>query len=676
MLRSATAMRVPSTGSPGREHLARLLLLPLLIVILLGAVTASWRSSWSVDNRTYLEMIDGVRRHGLPYTENGSAASLRQFPELRARWNRVEDGRLWGTLAPAFPYLALPAYLLGGAAGVTRLNIALFAIVALAVFGLGRGLTGDPLAGTASAYVAIATAPVWAASMDTSPYSFAIMFLSVSVYLAMRALDRPAATTPARWYAAGAGLTGGFSIASHLLGFPAVATVIALLAVLPGSADSAVTCRLPRVLESLRAWCPTRSGSVRRGAWGLAGLALPLAFQSAFNHLRFHTWNPITYGPCEWRSCVETGLHQQGVGAMIRYAAPVFLWAAASLGALWIVRRSRAGRLVVAAGSLLALFPSHSTLHANALGLGAMAWGFVVDMSQLEIGNGFARHADGLGVFLGPFAVKSLLQCTPALILAPLGVLAVARNRRPVAMLIGLPCLAMIVSLALRANLPAAFGLGFPFLNLRYVCPMIPLLAVLAVAAAHDRGWQSWHSVVAVLLASVLGLWIARQPDDNPVVLRFILLRGTLVMAAVTFLLVARTAPPHRAGLALVALTFGLGGAVSLGRDLHSIVRLRSDSDARMDAVARRTPLRFALVGWPPDIDPVLALRTRRDIVYADLYEAQNWADFRVLIDRWTAEARPVYALFPPRSTMTSPWPEVQFNRLDPSLGLYRITVR
>jgi F0F1-type ATP synthase assembly protein I len=45
-------MRIPPTGSPAREKLARLLLVPLLLVILSGAVLASWHSSWSVDNRT------------------------------------------------------------------------------------------------------------------------------------------------------------------------------------------------------------------------------------------------------------------------------------------------------------------------------------------------------------------------------------------------------------------------------------------------------------------------------------------------------------------------------------------------------------------------------------------------------------------------------------------------
>ncbi|MEI8256738.1 MAG: hypothetical protein WCJ30_13770 [Deltaproteobacteria bacterium] len=669
-------MRIPPTGTPGREKLARLLLLPLLLVILCGAAAANWRSSWSVDNRTYLEMIDGVRHHGLPYTENGGPAAVRQFPELRARWNRVQDGRLWGTLAPAFPYLALPAYLVGGAAGVTKMNIGLFVIVALAVFGLGRGLTGDPLAGTASAYVAIATAPSWGASFDTSPYSFAIMFLALAAYLAMRALDGTAGSSRARRYAFGAGLSGGMSVASHLLGFPGVATLVALLALLPGSGDLPITRKLPPSLEPLRAWLPTRAGSLRRGAWAFLGLALTLLFQSAFNHARFHTWNPITYGPCEWHSCVETGLDKQGVGQMVKYAAPVLAWAAAWIVSAWVVRRSRVGLVLVSATAVLALAPTHSTLHAHAVGLGAMAWGFVVDLSQLEIGNGFVRHPDGLGVFLGPYAVKSLLQCTPALILAPLGVFAVTPARRPIAVLIGLPCLAMIVSLALRANLPTAFGLGFPFLSLRYVYPMIPLLAVLAVAAVHDRGWEAWHTLVAVLLACALGFWISRKPDDNPVALRFILLRGTLLVGAVSALIIARPTAPHRAALAVVALVFGLGGAVTLGRDLRSMVQIRNDSDSRMLADARLTPQRFALVGWPPDIDPVLALRTQRDLVYADLYESQNWANFRVLIDRWTAEERPIYAMFPVASTMRSPWPQVRFDPVDRTLGLYRISLR
>jgi hypothetical protein len=621
-------------------------------------------------------MIDGVRRHGLPYTENGPPDAVQRFPELRARWNRVQDGRLWGTLAPAFPYLALPAYLIGGAAAVTKLNLALFAVLALALYGMGRRLTGDPLAGTASAYVAIATAPVWGSSFDTSPYSFAITFLACAAYLALRALESEAGSRRARLFAFGAGITGGLSIGSHVLGFPMVAVLIGLLAVLPGANDAPIARSLPAFLEPLRAWFPTRSGSLRRGAPGFVGLALPLAVQSVFNHVRFETWNPITYGPCEWHSCAETGLDHQGIGAMVSYAAPVLAWLAIALVCAWFVRRSRFALGVVALAAVLVLMPSHSTLHARALGLGSMAWGFVVDMSELDVRYGFARHPDGLGVFLGPFAVKALLQCTPALVLSPLAVFSVPRERRAGAVLLALPCAAMIVSLALRANLPTAFALGFPFLDLRYVFPLIPLLAVLAVAAVHDREWTLWHVLGALALACGLGVWIGRHVDDNSHALRVIVLRGTLVMAAASFLLAARGPAPRAIGLAVIALTFGLGGAVTLGRDLRSLVGLRNDSDRHMDAVTRLTPARFALVGWPPEIDPVLALRTRRDIVYADLYESQNWANFRVLIDRWTAERRPIYALFPPANVMNSPWSDVRFDLVDRSLGLYRISLR
>lgn len=672
-------MPLSAVESARREKLARILLVPLLVIVLLGAAASRWHSSTSVDNRTYLEMTQGVARHGLPYTENGPPASVARFPELRARWNRLEGGRLWGSLAPEFAYLALPAYLLGGAAGITRMNIALLAVLALGVFALGRRLTRDPLAGTGAAYITLVAAPVFSVSFDTSPYTFSITFLTWSAHLALCALDGDSSSRRTHWLAFGCGVLGGLSVGAHIAVFPMVASFVLLLGVLPGANDSPPEHVRWAVLEPYREWLPTRSGSLRRGAWAALGLVGPLLFMSVTNHVRFRMWNPISYGPCEWRSCVETGLDKQGIGAMIRYAAPVIGWAVVTLGALWAVRKSRVALSVVGLGGLLVLSPPNTMLHEHAMAIGAITWGFIVDVSELSMGHGFVRHADGLGNFLGPFAIKALLQGTPVLLLAPLAGAALPRERRAAILLVGIPCVAMFGALALRANLPVAFGLGFPFLNLRYVMPTVPLLAVLVVAALAGRSWRIGHTIAAICVAGAYGAWLVRFPDENSRALRIIVLRGTLACGALAFVLVANDHRDarrwiHRTALAAAAVAIGLGGAVTVGIDLLAMVKLRNEGDRHMEEVARLVPQRFALVGWPPDIDPVLALRTTRDIVYADLYESQNWANFRSLIDLWADEHRPIYALFPTTTVFNSPWHDVRFEIIDHRLGLYRLT--
>lgn len=653
-----------------REWLPLAWLAPLFVAIFAGAATARWHSSTSVDNRTYLEMIEGISRHGLPYLANGP---VERFPELQARWNLVRGGRLWGALPPVFPYVAVPVYRLGGVRAVVQFNIALLAVLALGAYALGRRVTRSPRLGVATAYVAIASAPVWTSSFDTSPYSLAITSMTWASYCGLVALE----TGPPRShrYAFAAGALAALATGTHLLAFTMLTGLILGLALLPVD-DSPPLVDPARLPAWLRAWTPTR-GSLARGAWATLGAAVPFAPVAWLNHLRFGSWNPITYGPCVWRSCAETGLDKQGIGQMLVYVAPVLAWAALTVALLWLVRRSRYALAVVGGIALVALVPP-SVLHTRAFGLASTAWGFLVDVSNLEMGHGFAKPPDELGNFLGPFVVKSTLQCTPAFALALLARPRDDRERRAVALL-ALPCIALYASLVLRANLPAAFALGYPFLNLRYVIPAAPAMAGLALLAVRDLPWKRGYLALVALTAAGVGGWIVRMPDDNPYARRVLLLRVTLVVALAAFVLVVRARGEGRGGwrraaVLASAVAFGLGFAVTLGVDLKNLVQLRNEGDRVVDRIARLTPPRFALVGWPPQIDPVLALRATRDVEYADLYESQNWANFRTLIDVWTEQRRPIYAVFPTHIVFNSPWHDVRFEILDRQLGLYRIT--
>ncbi len=79
--------------------------------------------------------------------------------------------------------------------------------------------------------------------------------------------------------------------------------------------------------------------------------------------------------------------------------------------------------------------------------------------------------------------------------------------------------------------------------------------------------------------------------------------------------------------------------------------------DRRLDRLAALTPARFALVGWGPATDPLLALRAERDIHYIDLVESTNWDGFRRIIDKWTDDGRPIFGAFPNDVNPPFGWP-------------------
>ena len=633
----------------------------LLSLLALAALRARWTSPQSVDNRTYLEMIVGVARTGLPATTNGPVARYRP---LQARWNNHSRGRLWGALPPVFPYLAAPIYRAGGARAVVAANVLLLGALALVIARLTRRITGDPLAGAAAAWLALGATPLVTVSFDTSPYPVMLLGITACVDYAVAAVQRGGG---ARREPLLAGLCAGVAVGAHPLGAPMLAAVLGALFVWPSRGDGPSSSWLP---------APER---IQRGGWALLGALTVVLPVAALNAVRFGSFNPVSYGPCVWRSCAETGLDQQGIGAMLSWSAPVILWAATSLAAWWLARRSRAGAwtvVIVALGVLVA----PSMLRERAMALASLAWAFTVDVSPFTLGYSFWRPQDGLGSFLGPFAVRALLQCTPALLLATLAgtVVSRAHSRREVALL-GLACAGLVASLALRANLPMAFALGYPFLSLRYVTPALPLLACLAVVATRQLPWRRAHLVAGSVLAAGVALWLWRYGDDLALARRWFLLRGTLATAALAFVLVARSTAPRssarwaRAAAAAATVAFALGFSVTAAVDLREAVRNRDESQRYMDGLARRLPPRFALIGFAPELDPALGLRGTRDVEYFDLYETLDWQPVRAVTAHWLAERRPVYVVMPPARAYASPMPGYRFEAVDAARGLYAV---
>jgi hypothetical protein len=357
---------------------------------------------------------------------------------------------------------------------------------------------------------------------------------------------------------------------------------------------------------------------------------------------------------------------------MLRFNAPLLAWAAVTAGALWSLRRTRGAQAVVAAVALAALSPP-SPLHDAALGVARLLLAFVVDLSRFDLG--FHRPADGLGQMLGPFAVKSLLQCAPVLA-AALTAAVSGEHARRVALAVALPACALLGSLLLRGEVTLVFAVGFPFLDLRYVTPTLPLLAAFTVLALRHLPWRPRDVVALVALAALFIAWATHTRDDLSLLRRVVLLRGTLLAAALAFVTAtrARTDPSPRAHAlarraALVAAALSAG--VCLGVDLPAWAAERRRHDAFSDRVAALTPQRFAVIGLagPLGVSELAALRAGRDLQYVDIEEVGGrFERLRPLVDHWTAEARPIFLVMPP--DFTAPWSDYEVVPVDPTIKL------
>jgi hypothetical protein len=626
----------------------------------------------SVDDRTFLEMIDGITRHGLPVLDNGPSDT---FAELRPQWQLLRGGRLWGIYAPIYCYVAAPFYAIDGARGVIRLNFLLLAAVALGTFALARrigrrsgsapapspceSIARDPFVGVAAAYLTLAAAPLAACALTATGYAFAIACVTWSVERAVVAVEREGAHAVRT--AAVSGLLGGVAAGAHLLVFPMLVALLALLTILPVASEGS--------------WFTRRA--LTRGLAATAAGVVPLLPVAVLNRARFGTLNPISYGPCRWHHCAEVGLAHQGVGAQLLLAAPLLVIVSCALVA-WRLARGRHWLrvlvVVAVAGSLL-LWPA---LWRTIRELAVVAFSFFIDLDY-PLGGEFRSAADGTGQWLGSYVIKSFLQSSPWLSLVLLAGVEGRMVRRATLLLVA-PAVALVASLLLRAGMPLAHALGYPYLHYRYLMPMVPLLAVLSASALRSIPWSRIDWLLLAAIALVVGRWLWRGLDDEPLTRRVLLLRVTLLLAlaapSALWWSRRRSAAGAQAHFAtpIAAAVCGLAVAVNLGVDLPALVRLRSENDAALARVAAATPQRFALVGWSREIDPLLVLRRTRDIQFADLYETHDWASVRALLELWAREQRPVYAVVPSGVELL-PWLEVQFVPLDPAVGLTALEI-
>ncbi|MEO7109832.1 MAG: hypothetical protein ABI183_05300, partial [Polyangiaceae bacterium] len=297
-----------------RNRLAYALLALLATMILAALPWSGWHSAWTVDSRTQIEMIKGISEHGLPYVENGPVS---QYPELQARWNVAHGEKLWGLYPPLFAYVSAPFYLHGGVASVSRMNVLFVLFFALGTFAVARRFFRDALLGSIAACLAVLSTPVGAAAMDISSFTLAEALIVWTIFVAMLSFESPRFSGV---LAIAAGLLGGCAISTHVITFAMVFGVVVALA----QPDD-------------QSWIPTRKSILRAGLMTV-GVVIALVPMALLNHIRFGSYNPISYGPCVWASCTDTGIDQQSAGNMLRFALPSFAWLGATILAAYFFR--------------------------------------------------------------------------------------------------------------------------------------------------------------------------------------------------------------------------------------------------------------------------------------------------------------------------------------------------
>ncbi len=582
-------------NSPWRHRPALLALVPLAVLLLAVIVREPWYSNFDVDTLTHFEQARSVADHGSVGFFNGPVDA---YPELRTRWFIAAHGRAWGIVPAGLSYLLAPAVVLGGFHGGIRAIWLLFALGAAMVYALTFRLTHRPWVAVAAAWsLVLGTSLSFWASM-IAPFVPAAGLGITAVYLSSRAFDTH---TPRRQavLAAGAGGLSSAALSCHLLWTFPWAGIGLVLATATGT-----------IAERFR----------RAMAYGLASTPA-LALMAWVNHQRFGTYNPVSYGPCDQYSCHPT-TNTQTAGAFLDTIKPALPYVVLAAVIFWLARRStRAVGIAAFLIAAAALIPDTATRTQTALLL-RTAWGYVIDLGDLSMG--FSQATVGPGVYLHGWCVLSLLQCVPILAVGALAGSTVPRlppAQRSTLWLLAAVVVGVLVGGTLRANTGGAYIWGYPFLNIRYVTPLLPAAAVLTAVSLAELPWRAWHAVIAVAVCVSGALWLFHQPEGEvSLVHREVLHWLPLGLATACFACTAAWAraedrgPGAHIAAVVAAVTLGWGGAVTLGRDVRCLQTYRAAQDARTEELARCVPEhRFALLGGYA-MDEALALHDRRDI--------------------------------------------------------------
>lgn len=598
-------------------------LIAALLTLHLVATLSLVPGHLSVDECTYHLMTKGLVDHGELRFRNG----YEDFPSRELVLVSVEahEGHLYPVTPPTYAFLAWPFYRAAGYPGLFVLsNLAFLATLAL-TGALAWRLFGDRRLALGAALVLGLATYLWEYSQASWPHALATS-LVLAAFCA--AWEGTVARTERRAFAwcTAAGLIAGIGIGVRLdvaLALPCLA--IPLLFAPPR--------RLPAAL-------------------GIAVGALPgLAALVLANQEKFGVASPFSYGPRtstagDWTQYLPVAALGLAVLATCRVAVSPAARARASRSP-WL-----APALAGAALAVVLVTPSlRALVERLATGTALLVWD--LRWLPLEVERpALARSAGGGLVYFGSLK-KSLLQSLPYLPLLLLPLAASLRGHRDAGRL---------ASLAL---VPAAFLAAYGYfswdggmvLNLRYLAPTLPFLAVLSAWSLREvfRGLSPREPapwVAAWLTAAAWWLWV-RPHLEAPDVLEPRLLLTPLWIATATAALAlafaaggARTPRPLRVALATLAAS-GLmwAGLAALAYDFPAARQMRLyNLQLSQRALATLDSPAIVFTTHP---DPFCGLLSS-DEIHLAVPARDGDRDFRPLIDHHLANGRAVYGAFPP----------------------------
>jgi hypothetical protein len=592
----------------------------------LTSLALAHRSTFVVDGNLYFEMARQMWTRGSIAVFNG--LDVIDSPELLLGGMVRRGLAQFPVPAPLYALCAAPAFALAGLRGIGMLDGLALGPLVIGFFLLARRILDERRAAVAALVLPLGTL-LFAYSLFELPHVLATACLVWAVYLGERSLDEE---DPRRAFAfgAGAGLLAGIGTGVRL--------------------QLAISSALIALAAATRA---------RRRESAAGGFAAPYALcllaMAAFNHVRFETFNPFTYGIGYGVNAgdyylTNPGIIHLGVLALMLGVA-VNRWPPALPHAALL-------RLGAAALAALLVVTAASTRSAIA-GVVGSARLLLVDAS-LDLVTP--------RIYFG-WMMRSLLESSPFLVLGLGGAVAYAGARPGLPQRISWLCLSMIAFLVVRMpeNGDATWVLGGVGFSPRYLSELAPFLFLLACYVVRDVpiGPLALGAGIAGSAVAAGWLWHA-GPTDEPPLKRVMLAYGALAVAlAVGLAALAhrrrRTIGPVGALVgALVVLANGYGAAVTVAEESRAIYTIKEQHQRWLDLLDAVLPPKMVLVGWDGAMDGVFPLRAKRDVIVVNAAH-DNAAALARTLQAFSGRGLPIYYF------------GLGFERAAPALaGLYR----
>lgn len=597
----------------------------LLLLLLAGQIAITAQISVPgflvIDEVIYEWMARDLHATGGMALQTGFAET--PSPELyHALHMRVRDGNVYAQYPQLFALLAAPFVGALGLYALIALNSVAFAGVVGLCWALAWELFADARRAWAACFILVFGTFSWEYSQQAWPHSFATLFSTAALYLALLGLR--SAGRRAAWLAFAAGLVTGLGIGIRL----DVVFVLPCI-VLPFAFASPV--RLREILSVL------------------VGAAPCLAALGAVNSIKFGTWNPLAYGP----TAVDSNQH-------VPFGLSAFL--AAGVLVVWVfsrpslrLNRRRRSRLIGVVGlivvAVIAASPSvRGALATHTRTLAA----FLGDLRLLPSDQpmpAMEHSRSGAVMYIGAYK-KAVLQSTPylaALLLPLLEVIRSPRRSWELAYLLQLPVVTAV-------GLTAFSFHGGLCLNMRYFLPIFPVSSILVVWVVNELlpkvEFRSTFGVLgiaaaaaaAVAVAAVAGRLAADLSEE-------LILIGPLILALATAIAVVAAACARgklrrwtaKVATFLVAAGITWSGVVAFGYDLprHRQQRINNLEVGRR--VAELVPP-HTFFFTAPYIDPFMKLIEAPDTVIA-LPAQDDMKDLPRLVDHSLGSGRRVFGV-------------------------------